>query len=312
MAHHMEHRISVAAPPQLVFDLVADVRRWPHVFPPTVHAEQVERLADGERIRIWATANGEPKAWVSRRRVDRDRLWVSFRQEMSQAPVAAMGGEWIFTPNSDGTTEVRLLHDFDAVGEDPGAVEWIRRAVDSNSEAELAALRTAAERDEAEQLYSFADEVTLRGDRADVFEFLYAADRWPARLPHVARVELREETPGLQLLDMDTRTADGNLHHTTSVRVCLPSDTIVYKQLRTPPLLSLHTGRWSMREVGGTVVVTSAHTVVIRPAAVAELLGPNAGMAQARQRVRQALGGNSLATLRQAKKYAETRFADAR
>lgn len=311
MAHHMEHRINVAAPPQLVFDLVADVHRWPNVFPPTVHAEQIERLADGERIRIWATANGEPKAWTSRRWVDRDGLRVSFRQEVSQAPVAAMGGEWIFTPASDGTTEVRLSHDFDAVRDDPAAVEWIRRAVDTNSDAELAALRAAAERDDAEQLYSFADEVTVRGDRADVFEFLHAADRWPDRLPHVARVDLREETPGLQLLDMDTRTADGSLHHTTSVRVCLPGEAIVYKQLRTPPLLSLHTGRWSMREAGGAVVVTSAHTVVIRPEAVAELLGPNCGMAQARQRVRQALGGNSLATLRHAKEYAEARFAGA-
>ncbi|MDW3848640.1 aromatase/cyclase [Micromonospora sp. BRA006-A] len=312
MAHHMEHRITVAAPPHAVFDLVADVRRWPHVFPPTVHAEQVERLADGERIRIWATANGQPKTWLSRRRVDREGLRIAFRQEVSQAPVAAMGGEWILTPAGGGSTEVRLLHDFDAVGDDPDAVDWIRRAVDGNSDAELAALRAAAERDDAEDLYSFDDTVTVRGDQADVYGFLNEADRWPQRLPHVARVDLREETPGLQLLDMDTRTADGHTHRTTSVRVCVPDELIVYKQLRTPPLLSLHTGRWSLREAGGALMVTSTHTVVIRPEAVPELLGADATMAQARQRVRQALGGNSRATLQRAKEYAEARFARAR
>ena len=45
---------------------------WPRIFPPTIHVDQVERDGTQERIRIWATANGEPKNWTSRRTLDPD------------------------------------------------------------------------------------------------------------------------------------------------------------------------------------------------------------------------------------------------
>ena len=54
------------------------------------------------------------------------------------------------------------------------------------------------------------------------------------RLPHVARVVLTEDTPGLQFLEMDTRTKDGSTHTTKSVRVCFPDTRIAYKQITLP------------------------------------------------------------------------------
>ena len=66
--------------------------------PPTVHADYAERGETEERIRLWATANGEVKNWTSRRRLDPAALRVEFRQEVSSPPVAAMGGTWIVEP----------------------------------------------------------------------------------------------------------------------------------------------------------------------------------------------------------------------
>ncbi|MFV2104583.1 aromatase/cyclase [Micromonospora sp. LOL_024] len=307
MSHRTEHGITVAAPARVVYDLIADVGQWPRIFPPTVHVDHVQRDGPEERIRIWATANGAPKAWTSRRHLDPTGLQVTFRQEISQAPVAAMGGAWILDPVSATRTEVRLLHDFDAVGDDPESVSLILRAIDHNSGAELAALRSAAEQREGDQdlLLTFDDSVIVDGAAKDVYEFLYAAQQWPSRLPHVAKVSLQEDTPNLQVLDMDTRNPQGQVHTTSSVRVCFPADRIVYKQLRMPPLLTVHTGRWTIRDDGGRTVVTSTHTVVIEPEAIAAVLGGSATVTQARTAIRQALGGNSLATLRHAKAYAE-------
>jgi len=127
------------------------------------------------------------------------------------------------------------------------------------------------------------------------------------RLPHVARVVLGEETPGLQVLEMDTRTKDGSVHTTCSVRVCEPHHGIVYKQVVLPALLTLHVGRWLIEEQGpGRVLVTSRHTVRINTARIAEVLGPKADLPAAREFVRSALGANSLTTLRAAKAYAES------
>lgn len=303
--HHTEHRTTVAAPAEVVFGLVEDVTAWPATFPPCVHVEHLERGDRHERIQIWATANGAVKGWTSRRELDRDRLRISFRQEVSQHPVAAMGGEWIIEPRDDGTTLVRLTHDFQAVGDERENVDWITTAVDTNSDKELAALRSAAEHGD-DLAMTFADVVHVNGAAKDVYEFLYRADEWPRRLPHVARVVLGEETPNVQTLEMDTRTTDGSLHTTESVRICVPSERIAYKQLRTPALMSAHTGQWLVREVDGGTEVTSVHTVVINPEPVARILGEGAGVPEARTFVRNALGHNSTTTMQHAKTYAET------
>ncbi|MFF0880708.1 aromatase/cyclase [Micromonospora aurantiaca (nom. illeg.)] len=301
---HTDHRVTVAAPVAVIYDLVADVGCWPVVFPPTVHAEQIERSGDGERIRIWATANDEVKNWTSRRILDRAARSITFRQDRPAHPVAAMSGEWRFEPAGPDKTVVRLLHTYRAVDDDPGHLDWIRRAVDRNSEAELSALAAAAGRDD-ELLLSFEDAVSINGRAADAYTVIDEAGLWPQRLPHVARVVLDERVRGVQSLAMDTRTADGSVHTTVSIRICLPPDRIVYKQLQTPKLMSAHTGFWSFREHNGDTEMVAGHTVVINESAIAGVLGEDATVADARSYIRAALGRNSGTTMRHAKAYAE-------
>ncbi|MCG8920580.1 aromatase/cyclase [Actinokineospora sp. PR83] len=309
--HETEHRVEVDAPAALVYRMIADVGNWPVVFPPTVHVEHVERGERGERIRIWATANGAVKGWTSRRDLDPGALRVRFRQEVSQPPVAAMGGEWIVEERGPLACAVRLTHDFAAVDDDPAGVEWISAAVERNSTAELASLKAAAESAErrAALTTTFDDVVRVDGAVEDVYDFINEAGLWSRRLPHVATVRLTEDTPGMQLLEMDTRTADGATHTTKSARVCLPHGQIVYKQSVTPALMSVHTGRWRFEEVDGGTVVTSTHTVVLVPEAIPTVLGPEATVDTAKEYVRTALGRNSTATMLAAKAYAEGRRA---
>jgi 2-polyprenyl-6-methoxyphenol hydroxylase-like FAD-dependent oxidoreductase/ribosome-associated toxin RatA of RatAB toxin-antitoxin module len=306
-----EHEINVAAPAERVYALIADVGCWPETFPPTVHAECVERDGNAELIRLWATANGTAKTWTSRRRHDPERMSVTFRQERSQPPVGGMGGEWVVEPVSAAECRVRLLHDFFAASDDPADLDWISQAVDRNSESELRALKASAELSGPNQLLTFDDTVTVDGSAQDVYDFLNEAQLWSQRLPHVARVSLEEETPGLQILEMDTRTKDGKVHTTRSVRVCRPHTSIVYKQIVLPALMTLHTGRWLIEPRDGGVSVTSRHTVRINTERITEVLGDDADVWTAQEFVRTALSGNSLATLRLAKSYAEGRNAHA-
>ncbi len=307
--HTSEHSVAVHAPADVVYGLIADVTGWPRLFAPTVHAERVDADGNEERIRLWATANGEVKTWTSRRGLDPVGRRITFRQEVSQPPVAAMGGTWAVNAVSGRSCEVVLTHDYRAVDDDPAGLEWIERACDRNSRAELAALKTAAEArgGTAELARSFEDTVLIRGSAGEVYDFINRSDLWPRRLPHVSRVELREDVPGLQLMAMDTRAPDGSVHTTESVRVCFPDRRIVYKQTRVPALLSAHTGQWRFREVPEGVEATSQHAVVIAPDRIGEVLGAEATVAEALATVEKALSTNSRATLHLAKEHVEGR-----
>ncbi|WP_225844535.1 aromatase/cyclase [Streptomyces sp. HPF1205] len=305
----VEHEITISAPAAAVYRLIAEVENWPRIFPPTVFVDHVERSADQERIRIWATAGGTAKNWTSRRVLDPRELRIEFRQEVSAPPVAAMGGTWIIEPLSSGESRVRLLHDYRAIDDDPDGLRWIDEAVDRNSRSELAALKANVEAavNSEDLLLSFTDTVRINGHAKDVYDFINEAQLWKERLPHVARVSLQEETPGLQILEMDTLTKDGSSHTTKSVRVTFPHSRIVYKQITLPALMTLHTGYWLFEEDSEGVNATSQHTVVINTANIARILGESATVADAKDYVQNALSTNSRATLGHAKDYAEGR-----
>jgi aromatase len=186
---------------------------------------------------------------------------------------------------------------------------WIDRAVDRNSEAELQALKAnvALATRRADLVLSFEDRVHVDGSAKDVYDFINEARLWKDRLPHVAAVSLTEESPGLQVLEMDTLTRDGSRHTTRSVRVCFPDTKIVYKQTVLPALMTLHTGYWLFEDTGDGVLATSQHTVVLNEANITAVLGDDADVDQARTFVRDALSGNSLATLGHARDHAESR-----
>ncbi|MFI8997839.1 aromatase/cyclase [Streptomyces sp. NPDC053542] len=304
------HSAEVSAPASEVYRIISDVTSWPLHFPPTLHAERIAAEGDTERIRIWALANGEPRTWVSTRRLDPRGLVIEFAQTEPRDPVAAMSGTWRITERTDGTCTVRLDHAYRAVGDAPEALERIARAVDTNSEAELASLKRAAESaaDFPVLHLEFEDSEVIAGSPAEAYDFLCDAARWADRLSHVERIVLKEETPGLQFMEMDTRSPDGSVHTTTSGRVCVPTSRIVYKQVRLPKVLRSHTGEWRFEALpAGRVQVTSRHSVIIDPEAVAALPDPPPSLDAARAAVRNALGANSRATLATAKAHIESR-----
>ncbi|MER5809335.1 aromatase/cyclase [Streptomyces sp. NPDC002033] len=303
----VEHEITISAPATAVYRLIAEVGNWPRIFPPTIYVDQIPEGPGEERIRIWATANGEAKSWTSRRTLDAAALTITFRQEVPAPPVAAMGGTWIIEELAADASRVRLLHDYRAIDDDPASLEWIDRAVDRNSRSELAALKTNVEAAHAAEdlTFSFEDTVQIDGSAKDVYDFVNEAGRWPERLPHVATVRLSEDTPGLQELEMDTRAKDGSVHTTKSYRVTFPHHKIAYKQTTLPALMTLHTGYWTFTENEDGVAASSQHTVTVNPANIARILGDGATVEDAKRYVHTALSTNSTATLNHAKAHAE-------
>ncbi|MBV9821694.1 MAG: aromatase/cyclase [Actinobacteria bacterium] len=299
----VEHTVEISAPPRAVYDLVADVTRWPQIFSPTVHIEILDSGPGHELLRLWATANGEVRDWVSRRELDPGALRVDFRQEVPSPPVKAMGGSWLITAAGTGRTRVRLLHDYRA--EDEASLPWISAAVDRNSRTELHALKSAAELSTAGIQFSFEDSVLIDGSPEVAYDFLARAELWPTRLDHVASLDLTEDSGGVQRMVMETVTPDASVHTTESIRICFPHERIVYKQTLTPPILSAHTGQWRIAAQDGATLVTSQHSVRLRPDKVTDILGAGTTLDDAADRVRNALSANSRLTLRAAKEFSE-------
>ncbi|HEY0640185.1 MAG TPA: SRPBCC family protein [Pseudonocardiaceae bacterium] len=316
--HAVERTITVDAPATVVYDLIRDVGRWPHTFGGTVHAERVRLDSTDERLRQWELVDGQVRTSTSRRWLDPVALRVRFRQETMPDPLLTLGGEWQLVPLPNGSTWVVLLRDFRVA--DDAAAAAVRETVDRAGVAELVALKSAAELVERqdELVLSFDDSMTVDSPPGPVYDFLYRADRWPSVLPHVAGVELDEPAPGLQCLAVTAHHATavpdgagglGMLGPTRLVRVCFPSHTIVHKQLTPPPVIAAHTGRWMLHPTVSGVRVTVRHTVVLRPDQVRAAFGRGATLAQARERIRQALGTADILTMRRAKQAVESRAA---
>lgn len=297
-ARTLRHSRVIDAPGHELYGLIEHVTRWPAIFEPCLHVRYLERRRHDERFEIWANVGGEVKSWTSRRALDRRTLRISFRQEHNNPPVAAMSGYWQFKRLSASRTEVVLIHEF-AVQGGADELDAVSAAVDANSLKELAALARVAEQPIAsnELIFSFSDVVTANASADDVYAFLERSGEWPQRLPHVNQVLLREQPGGVQDMEMETVTTDGQRHTTRSIRLCSPSTRIVYKQLVTPALLFGHSGAWNVRPGKETCRVVATHTVAIDGAKIAEVLGAGTTAAAARAHVRGLLSANSRATL---------------
>ncbi|MEU9109777.1 Putative polyketide cyclase (plasmid) [Streptomyces xanthophaeus] len=301
-------KIRVAAPAGVVYGLIADAVKWPLYFSPTAHVEQLEFDGERERLRMWSLMDGRLKSWISWRHLDPVERRVEFRQELPASPLNSVGGTVTVRPFGPQDTELELLYDFSLDGDLPADVEWSERATDGVSRTNLTDLKGFAERWTRldDLVLSFEESVRINGPAELVYDFLYRAGDWPGLVPHVARVDLTEEAPGVQRMTMEAVTEHGS-HTTESVRICFPhAGRIIYKHTTTAPLLEAHTGEWCVAPDETGVTVFAQHNVVLREEDIAAVLGEHVGLAQARWHVREALSRHSLALLEQARKHAES------
>ncbi|MFI6340954.1 aromatase/cyclase [Streptomyces sp. NPDC050535] len=292
--------VQVAAPAGVVYAALADAVKWPLFFTPSVHVERLEFDGERERLRMWSLVEGQLMSWTSWRHLDPVEHRIEFRQELPAPAAQSMRGGLTIHSRGPHRSEVEL-HSSPATtaGALHGDVAWAQRA---------AGLKAFAERWTRldDLVLSFEDSVRVNGPAELVYDFLYRAGDWPELVPHITRVHLTEDLPGIQRMTMETLTEYG-AHTTDSVRICFPhAGRIIYKQSPASPLLAAHTGEWSVTPDETGVTVTSRQNVLLREENTTALLGGGTGLAQARRQVREALGRNCLALLAPAKQHAES------
>ena len=134
------HTMRIDAPPKRVFELVADVDRWPALVEPLVAVEH--RGLDGRCERVRFVRRDGDLTLV--RELDQKRLRVRFRQVAVRPPLASMGGYWSVASRGFGSL-VALDHYFRVLDDDPAGVAAVEGELAAESTAMLRALRRTLE-----------------------------------------------------------------------------------------------------------------------------------------------------------------------
>lgn len=303
----VDHGVTIDADYETVFDLVADIARWPQFHSSAVHAESIHENENGELVQHWSLAGDSTvRTWQSVRRTDQAGHRITFVYMESDPPATEIRGEWLFTQLARTQTKVELCHTINALAD--ADIGPLLDRINQDSQEQLDSLRNAADRHEElnDLVVSFTDPLFIAGTIEDAYDYLYRADLWPERIPHVTALTMSEKVPNIQFFDMDTAGPDGSTHTVRSVRICLPPNLIVYKQISLPVMLEAHTGHWRFTETREGVIAEARHTSTIKPSATA-LLGGEATVDDARRYLRRLLSNNSLSNLRLAKAFAEER-----
>ncbi|MDT0612735.1 aromatase/cyclase [Streptomyces lancefieldiae] len=258
--------MTAPAPAGVLYGLIADATVWPLFFPPCVHVEQLDFDGTRERLRMWALAGDRISSWVSRRRLDVGQRRVEFRQELTSAPVESMTGVWTVRPFGD-VSRVTLEHAFTVAGDAPADVAWVERVTRANSRTQLDRLAWLAERwTRLDDLtVTFEDTVRVKAPAELILDFLHRTADWPEDLADTRPLTVLEDTPGVQVLTLDGRSATG----TEAVRISFPgAGRIVHKHTRTSGPLAAYTGEWSVEPDESGVNVTVRHNVLLGDDAV--------------------------------------------
>jgi acyl carrier protein len=152
---HTEHAISIEASVDRVYGILADLKGYERLFPPTQSVEILDEGSGYQVGRLVVDVGGRLQSWVTRRELDAQRALIRYRQIETAPLIGHMSGEWRCYPLGGSSTQLVLTHDF--VVREPlngrvaglpveQAEEALSGAVERNSHADLAAVKAEAER----------------------------------------------------------------------------------------------------------------------------------------------------------------------
>lgn len=304
------HSVTVDAPADVVFDLIADVEQHRRIFPSVLHTAYLEREAAGDRVERWSWIRplDAVRTWRARRELDRAAKLITFVHEDPEAPLTAASGAWSFKALSDGSTEVELRHEYTLHGPASGGDQAVA-LLDRGAAAQLEQLKAFVEarEDIAELEVSYEAQLVIDEPIEAVYNYFYEADRWSERIPHCLSASAKEDVEHLQVVVMDVQVPSGALHTTKQARVCFPGEKIIWRQLEgLPPLDDMLYGYMAFEQTPEGVLVRTGQTELLKRNGVAKR---GWTVAEAKEHVAEVRGGRNLDSLKSAQEFLRRRHA---
>jgi len=105
---HKTNSILIQAPKSAIFEVAANLERWPKILPHYRYIHFLERGQDRNIVVMAARRSGIPIAWTSEQTIDRERFEVRFLH--LKAWTKGMHVVWTFSDARDGIL-VTISHD---------------------------------------------------------------------------------------------------------------------------------------------------------------------------------------------------------
>jgi ribosome-associated toxin RatA of RatAB toxin-antitoxin module len=133
VAQHIEKTGEIDAPLAKVYQVVADVERYPEFLP---GVDKVTRL-EGDLVEMTVRMGPVDVTWTSRAEL---KPYESIVIELVKGPFRQMDVRWEFTPQGDRTL-VRYVTDFELSLPVPGIRRIAARAIKANADLTMRAFR---------------------------------------------------------------------------------------------------------------------------------------------------------------------------
>jgi len=101
-------RIHMAAPPDRIFPLAAEVERWPQLLPHYRYVRRLPPRAGERRFAMGARRGRIPVRWEAEQRPKPQQNVIEFTH--TGGVTRGMEVAWRLVPDGDGTTEVSIEH----------------------------------------------------------------------------------------------------------------------------------------------------------------------------------------------------------
>jgi len=297
------------APVEAIYQIISDTARWPDLFESCVSTEVLEKGDNYQLVRITAQDNGMEMTWDTHRTFLPDINGIDFYLPIPMPLLTDMQGRWRVVPLESGRSLLFVERSFvvkddvtgliDGVTTPEEAVDFMLNFIDRNGGKEMIAIKSLVEgkdQHEDELSFSFESSRVLPFPAADIYTLLADAANWSLLLPHCQAVDMLYDDGSNQEFIMEVRTAYGT-ERIRSIRRCRQDLlTIEYFQPEPPPVMSRHSGRWTLNSVPGGTEVFARHEFQIQPNACRDLFGEG-DIASYKQRLHHALEKNSLTTI---------------
>lgn len=105
-----ENRIEIHGRADRVFELAAEVTRWPDILPHYRYVRQLNKDGRRRTVEMAAHRDGIPVRWTAVQTLIPEEKRILFRH--IKGPTTGMDVEWVIEQAPGGITKVRISHEF--------------------------------------------------------------------------------------------------------------------------------------------------------------------------------------------------------
>lgn len=260
MKYHTTHSIICKVDAKTVFFLLENVNMWPKVMEPCKKAVIIKKEERNEIIELTADINGIEMTWQSKREVFPDLLMIKSDIFKPMEPAESMWAVWQVFPINRSKCVLVLNHDYDikkdvyglipGVEDVSGAVKFLNKAINANSNIELSNIKAFVETNITEATercsnhYSFSKIYSISA--SEIYQLLRNTDEWISMFNNCEKTQILKQSKESETIQIWGYQDEKLIDWITRRDYIDDSYRIIYTFEKQMPLLNEMHGEWQV------------------------------------------------------------------